>query len=195
MGYLNLPVRIPEIPGKISMKKKRDRTYVQYELQREYNPEKKYNVPTRIVIGQQIRTKPEWMLPNEKYEQIFSEAMKNMTEEERETAAEYIATRGEFRTLQVLFDQMYYEFQAQARRDPHEVVNEYKVEKINRVLDRLMELMEGKNYADFLERVPAPQTENREDGKEQLSGLDYGDVALLLTQFKGAVTRYSGELV
>ncbi len=149
MGYLSLPVRIPEIPGKISMKKKKDRTYVQYELQREYNPEKKYNVPTRIVIGQQIRTKPEWMLPNEKYEQIFSEAMKNMTEEEREAAAEYIATRGEFRTLQVLFDQMYYEFQAQARRDPHEIMNEYKVEKINRVLDRLMELMEGKNYAVF----------------------------------------------
>ena len=117
-----------------------------------------------------------------------------MTEEERAAAEEYIAARGEFRTLQIVFDQLYYEFQVQARRDPHEIVNEYKVEKINRVLDRLMELMEGKNYAVFLERVPAPQTESGEDGKERLSGLNYGDVSLLLTQFKGAITRYSGEI-
>ncbi len=117
-----------------------------------------------------------------------------MTEEERAAAEEYIAARGEFRTLQIVFDQLYYEFQVQARRDPHEVVNEYKVEKINRVLDQLMELMEGKSYAVFLERVPEPRMESGEDGKERLSGLSYGDISLLLTQFKGAVTRYSGEI-
>ena len=54
--------------------------------------------------------------------------------------------------------------------------------------------MEGKSYAVFLERVPLPRTESGEDGKDRLGGLDYGDVSLLLTQFKGAVTRYSGEI-
>ncbi len=195
MGYLSQLVKVPDVPGKIVLRKRQDRVYVLYEVGRRYKAGKRSTVPERVMIGQQIRTKPEWMLPNENYERYFSEEMMKMTEEEREAAAEYIAARGEFRTLQIVFDQLYYEFQVQARRDPHEIVNEYKVEKINRVLDRLMELMEGKNYAVFLERVPTPQTESGEDGKERLSGLNYGDVSLLLTQFKGAVTRYSGEII
>ncbi len=194
MSYLNRLVKVPDIPGKIVFRKTQDKVYVLYETGRKYNKDRKFNIPARIMIGQQIRTKPEFMLPNENYERYFSEEMMKMTEEERTAAEDYIATRGEFRTLQIVFDQLYYEFQIQARRDPHVVVNEYKVEKINQVLDRLMELMEGKSYAVFLERVPEPRMESGEDGKERLSGLSYGDISLLLTQFKGAVTRYSGEI-
>ena len=113
-----------------------------------------------------------------------------------------------------MFDQLYFEFQIQAHRNPHFVVNAYKIQRINKVLVPLKRLMEGKPYGAFLEIPEEPQEVVEEellvttgvdqaDGdfedqpvrarKTKLVGLDYSDVALLLTQYKGAMTRFAGE--
>ena len=46
--YYNSLIDIPEVPGKITIRKG---IYVMYETGRRYNPEKKYNIPDRVTVG------------------------------------------------------------------------------------------------------------------------------------------------
>ncbi|MBQ1364366.1 MAG: hypothetical protein IIY60_01005 [Clostridia bacterium] len=155
------------------------------------------------------------MLPNENYEKYFrKDGEEKMTAKERTAAENYEATSNDFWMLSCMFDQLYFEFQIQAHRNPHFVVNAYKIQRINKVLVPLKRLMEGKPYGAFLEIPEEPQEVVEEellvttgvdqaDGdfedqpvrarKTKLVGLDYSDVALLLTQYKGAMTRFAGE--
>ena len=52
--YLDFLVEIPEVKGKITKKKKGDTVYVNYEIGRTYNLERKYNVPERDREGFKI---------------------------------------------------------------------------------------------------------------------------------------------
>ncbi len=194
MGYGNLPVRIPDVPGKITFRNGSDSTYVSYETGRDYHADRGNTTPQRVIIGQQIRTAPGFMLPNENYEKYFAEEAKNMTNPEADIADLYASVRSEFRMLQILFDQLFYEFQTQSHRNPAEIVNKYKVEMINNVLDPFLKLMKGKPYAAFLKRIDEPQTVTREDGTETTTGLNNSDVSLMLTQYKGAITKFAAEL-
>ena len=49
--YLDFLVAVPNVKGKITHKPKGDAIYVNYEYGREYDREKKYNVPKRVIIG------------------------------------------------------------------------------------------------------------------------------------------------
>ena len=71
--YYKNSVAVPEVKGKIVLKKKKDATYVLYEYGRIYNKEKKYNVPQRVVIGKIREEDPMTMLPNENYYEHFEE--------------------------------------------------------------------------------------------------------------------------
>ena len=215
MAYSNTPVKIPEVQGKISFEKKSDRTYVRYEIGRSYNPARKSTNPKRVNIGLQIRTAPTLMLPNENYEKYFDgNGVEKMTAAERKTAEDYESMSREFWMLCGMFDQLYFEFQIQAHKNPHYVVNAYKIQRINKVLVPLKRLMAGEDYASFLEipeeprEVPEEETlvttafdpadgdleeQSVRSGKTKLVGLDYSDVALLLTQYKGATNRFMTE--
>ena len=172
--YENEPVPIPDIPGKICFKNKKGSEYVQYETGRKYDPVRKYNVPERKVIGIRIPSLPEMMLPNENYHQYFKDDRKR------------------FIMLRELFDQMYYEFQLQSRRKPDDPVNGYKAMKINSILEPLREIMGEEEYAVYLDLVDV-STETGQEGADRLSGKSYSDVALLLTQYKGAIKRFNNE--
>ena len=215
MGFINTPVKIPDVKGKITLRKFNDRTYVRYEIGRTYDTGRQSTNPQRVNIGLQIRNAPTLMLPNENYEKYFGkDGEEKMTAKERTAAENYEATSNDFWMLSCMFDQLYFEFQIQAHRNPHFVVNAYKIQRINKVLDPLKRLMEGKPYGAFLEIPEEPQEVVEEellvttgvdqaDGdfedqpvwarKTKLVGLDYSDVALLLTQYKGAMTRFAGE--
>ena len=215
LAYSSKPVKIPEVAGKISFMKKTDRTYVRYEFGRTYNPVKKSTIPQRAIIGLQIRNAPTLMLPNENYEKYFGkDGDEKMTAKERMTAENFEAMSNDFWMLNCMFEQLYFEFQIQAHRNPHFVVNAYKIQRINKILVPLKRLMEGKPYGAFLEIPEEPQEVVEEellvttgvdqaDGdfedqpvrarKTKLVGLDYSDVALLLTQYKGAMTRFAGD--
>jgi len=215
MAYRNSPVKIPKAPGKITFRKTTDKTYVLYETGRVYNSAKKSNTPQRTMIGLQIRNAPTLMLPNENYEKYFrKDGEEIMTAKERTAAENYEMICNEFWMLNCMFDQLYFEFQIQAHRNPHFIVNEYKIQRINKVLVPLKRLMEEKPYAVFLEIAPepvevpddeplitttpdpadgSPEEQPVRSGKTKIIGLDYSDVALLLTQYKGAMTRFAGD--
>ena len=139
--YSNRPVRIPDLKGKISYKKQKDSRYVMYETGRRYDKYKKYNVVSRICIGIQIPARPEYMLPNENYFRMITEGERVMNENEQEALDEFEFERAQAFMLRDFFEQMYYEFQYQSRRQPNTILNEYKVRKLNKILEPLKEMM------------------------------------------------------
>ena len=191
--YENEPVLIPDAPGKISIKKKKGSEYVQYEIGRIYDPVRKYNLPERKIIGIRIPVLPEMMLPNENYHLYFSGDGK-MNEEQKSAAKHYENEKKRFVMLRELFDQMYYEFQLQSRRKPDDPVNSYKAMKINSILEPLKDMMRGEEYGGYLDLV---ETGGNDEGSEVetagCGGKTYSDVALMLTQYKGAMKRFYSE--
>ena len=49
--FFDFTVIIPDVKGKIVRKKRADTTYVNYEYDRVYLPEKQYTIPKRTTIG------------------------------------------------------------------------------------------------------------------------------------------------
>ena len=191
--YENEPVLIPDAPGKISIKKKKGSEYIQYEIGRTYDPVRKYNLPERKIIGIRIPALPEMMLPNENYHLYFSGDGK-MNEKQKSAAKHYENEKKRFAMLRELFDQMYYEFQLQSRRKPDDPVNSYKAMKINSILEPLKDMMSGEEYGGYLDLV---ETGGNDEGSEVetagCGGKTYSDVALMLTQYKGAMKRFYSE--
>lgn len=70
--YYKSVVDIPEVPGKITIRKG---IYVMYETGRTYNPEKKHNVPIRVTIGKICENDAGKMYPNEKFNTYFPEVL------------------------------------------------------------------------------------------------------------------------
>ena len=190
---LNNVVPVPKAPGKIVFRRINDTVYVEYEIRRTYDRDRKYNKPERVRIGIQIPERPELMLPNENYSIYFEKGEETMNEEQKAQAENYSQEREHRFMLRDLFDQMYYEFRTMSRRNPEIVVNENKVRRINRILEPLAEMMKDEAYARFLELIPEPEEKETKDGRTEPAGMSYGDVALLLTQFKAAVSRYFQE--
>lgn len=72
--YLNTTVKIPEMKGKIISKKKGGTTYILYQYGSEYNPDKKYAVPLRTIVGKVSPSDATLMFPNEKFHVYFPDA-------------------------------------------------------------------------------------------------------------------------
>lgn len=70
--YYDFRVEIPKLKGKIITKKKGTARYILYQYGSKYNPEKKYAVPDRAIIGKVTDDDSSMMFPNEKYEIYFS---------------------------------------------------------------------------------------------------------------------------
>ena len=70
--YYSFRVPIPE--GKIYPQKKDGVTYVQYEYDRVYKPDKKYNIPKRTTIGRVCEDDPSMMYPNPNFLKYFPDA-------------------------------------------------------------------------------------------------------------------------
>jgi transposase len=73
--YYNFTVDIPDVSGKIVLKKKGDSVYVQYEYDRVYDAERKFNIPKRAIIGKVSQEDSLVMHPNEKYLVYFPAAV------------------------------------------------------------------------------------------------------------------------
>lgn len=178
------PVRIPDLPGKISYVTVDGKEYVRYLISRRYNPEKKYTEQERVIIGRKCREMPGLMYPNENYEIYFddkengamSEAM--TPEEER-----FVRKDKTYMMFSPFFDALYFEFKAQARKNPDSRLNRYKTESLNQVLKPLKEMMQDEEYAQFLGLAEAGE-------KDEESGMSHADVMILLTQYKCALSKY-----
>ena len=71
--YLDFFIEIPDVKGKITTKKKGSSVYVNYEIGRDYDPEKKYNVPKRVTIGKVSGADSKMMVPNQNFLTYFPE--------------------------------------------------------------------------------------------------------------------------
>ena len=72
--YFNTTVKIPEMKGKIVTKKKGGATYILYQYGSEYNPDKQYAIPQRVIVGKMDTSDSTLMFPNEKFQVYFPDA-------------------------------------------------------------------------------------------------------------------------
>ena len=171
------PVKIPEIPGKISTVKIDGKEYVRYLAGRKWNAEKQKSETEWVAIGRRSETMPGLMYPNDNYERIFGEG----TEEGAMTAEEEEFTRNNeiYGLYMPFFEALYYELRHQTRRCPDNRVNEYKAECLNRVLEPLKDMMRGEEYAELLGLIGTGE-----------DGMSCGDAMMLLTQYKSALAKF-----
>ena len=71
--YLDFLVKIPDVKGKITRKKKGNNTYINYEYARVYDPDRKFNIPQRVTIGKESKSDPSMMQPNQNFLTYFPE--------------------------------------------------------------------------------------------------------------------------
>lgn len=72
--YYDFRVKIPDAPGKIYLKKIKESTYVNYEYDRVYKKDKKYNIPKRTTIGKRCDDDETMMYPNPNFMKYFPDA-------------------------------------------------------------------------------------------------------------------------
>lgn len=71
--YLDFLVEVPNEKGKITTKKKGDAIYVNYEVGREYYPDRQYTIPKRVTIGKLSKAGNGMMVPNQNFLTYFPE--------------------------------------------------------------------------------------------------------------------------
>ena len=181
--FYECPVKIPEDPKRIRYKEKDGIHYVQYLAERKYDPEKKHTVPQWVNIGKWIRSVPTLMYPNDNFAKYFPKGGENVDEEEMTTEEEQLVRdSGTYGLYSSFFTGLYNEFKQQTRKKADAPVNRYKAENINKVLKPLRDMMMGEEYGALLGLISTA-----EDGEE---GMNYGDVMILLTQYKSALAKY-----
>jgi len=72
--YMDFKVKIPDIKGKIFPKPVGGVTYINYEYDRVYKQEKKYNIPKRTTIGKVCEDDATMMYPNANFFKFFPDA-------------------------------------------------------------------------------------------------------------------------
>lgn len=69
--YFDFLVKTPDIPGKLTFRKKGDATYVEFEYDRTYDPQRQYTIVKRSTIGKRSKSDPEMMQPNQNFLKYF----------------------------------------------------------------------------------------------------------------------------
>lgn len=72
--YYDFKVEIPQVKGKIYEKKIKDVIYINYEYDRVYKLDKKYNIPKRTTIGRKCDDASDMMYPNQNFLKYFPDA-------------------------------------------------------------------------------------------------------------------------
>lgn len=72
--YYDFEVPLPDAPGKLAYEKHGDTTYVKYEYDRIYDPEKKFTYPKRTTIGKRSKEEPDMFRPNQNFLTYFPNA-------------------------------------------------------------------------------------------------------------------------
>ena len=71
--YLDVLVEIPKRKGKITIYSKGKTSYVNFEVDRVYDPKRKFNIPKRVTIGKLSEEGQGKMIPNHNFLQYFPE--------------------------------------------------------------------------------------------------------------------------
>ena len=74
--YYDFTVPVPKVQGKIIIKNKGNSSYVLFQHGQVYNPEKKYVIPLRTIIGKLARPGDVTLMhPNVKFQEFFPDAV------------------------------------------------------------------------------------------------------------------------
>ena len=105
--YLDVLVKITEVKGKITHKKKGNMTYVNYEVGREYFPDRKYTIPKRVIIGKFVKDQDGMMLPNQNFLTYFPD--EELPEEKMFTGRSSCIKIGTYSVIEMVrgFDGLY----------------------------------------------------------------------------------------
>ena len=104
-------------------------------------------------------------------------------EEELELAyEEYERKKERIRVLKLIMEDNLYAIEALAKKQPDEIMNVYKVRKINRGLSEIREYYRDSKYADLLELIEEPR-EEEQDGVRKKTGMTYSDALVLLHSY------------
>lgn len=71
--YLDSTVKVPDVKGKITFRKKGNTTYVEYEYARVYDPDRRFTTVSRKAIGKLLSDDRTTMQPNENFLKYFPE--------------------------------------------------------------------------------------------------------------------------
>lgn len=99
--YLDFLVKIPEVKGKITYRRRDDSCYVYYEYDRVYDPSQKYTNVKRAMIGKQSKADFQMMQPNQNYLKFFPEV--ELPEEKDRTLRSSCLRVGTYILLQKIF--------------------------------------------------------------------------------------------
>ena len=88
--YLDAFIRVPDVKGKITYRTKGQTTYVEYECERVYIPEKRYTNVSRKTIGKITDADKLLMQPNENFLRYFPDVQ---LPEEKDRASRCCALR------------------------------------------------------------------------------------------------------
>lgn len=69
--YYDFEIHLPDAQGKLAYEKHGDTTYVKYEYDRTYDPEKKFTYPKRVTIGKRSKDNPDMFRPNQNFLTYF----------------------------------------------------------------------------------------------------------------------------
>ena len=85
--YLKSRVKLPDVHGKLTRLRRGDITYIKYEYDRYYDPEKKYTYPQRATIGKVCADDDTMMIPNEAFLKYFPDAVLSGMEDRTERSS------------------------------------------------------------------------------------------------------------
>ena len=85
--YLKSRVKIPDVHGKLTRLRRGDITYIKYEYDCYYDPEKKYTYPQRATIGKVCVDDDTMTIPNEAFLKYFPDAVLSGMEDRTERSS------------------------------------------------------------------------------------------------------------
>ena len=83
-----------------------------------------------------------------------------------------------------LFDDVYYSVEELAGKYPNEVMDPFKVKRINEILDEIREWPEDEKILPYLRLIDEPEEVADKEGKVFWEGLTYSDVLMMLKWYK-----------
>ena len=121
---------------------------------------------------------------------MVAEGMKMLLKENRKnggngegiTEAEKNLT--DFMIVREMFDKLYYYMDMLAEKNPNDVVNVFKVRKINEVLEEFRAFVRDGEMKNYLQLLDEPREEMDEKGNKTLTGMTYSDAMVLLKWYK-----------
>ena len=121
---------------------------------------------------------------------MVAEGMKMLLKENRKNGGNGEGIIGaeknltDFMIVREMFDKLYYYMDMLAERTPNDIVNLFKVKKINEVLEEFRAYVQDGEMKKYLQLLDEPMEETDEKGNKRLTGMTYSDAMVVMKWYK-----------